>query len=194
MANFMVSAPGFKLHNYRFFCRLFIVCLLIFSNSVLKAQNNEKFFKATKALFLEVGGNGIVSSLNFDKIFVQRKNYILSYRLGIASVSLISFRPGIIGEVNFLTNNSNHHAEFGVSTLLYAYSSRTPESPYSQINPVLIGRIGYRYQKPNGGLFFRIGFTPGISLNKVQYINYWSKEAVSNSPIIWGGVSVGKSF
>jgi hypothetical protein len=53
--------------------------------------------------------------------------------------------------------------------------------------PYLFGRIGYRFQNPDGGWLFRIGFTPFIS-----YFN----DYVGADHLIYpfGGISLGYSF
>ncbi|MEB2786427.1 hypothetical protein [Algoriphagus persicinus] len=48
-------------------------------------------------------------------------------------------------------------------------------------------RIGYRYQKPEGGFFFRVGYTP-FFIVPVRAGKRWSIDPY------WAGVSFGKSF
>ncbi len=47
-------------------------------------------------------------------------------------------------------------------------------------------RIGYRYQKPGGGLFFKVGYTPVLDLSSQREKIYLH--------LLHGGISIGKSF
>lgn len=72
-----------------------------------------------------------------------------------------------------------------------------PDDPNSHITHVnysnlrAIGRLGYRFQKPEGGFFFRVAYTPNTFV--------WSAIPGAERSLFrgiwhWFGISVGKSF
>lgn len=101
--------------------------------------------------------------------------------------------PAIPLEVSALYGKSNHHLELGFG--FTSYLSRTLEinSETFEFNDKVVFdsliplRIGYRYQKPEGGFFFRVGYTPFFNV-PVGEGKSWSFDPY------WAGVSFGKSF
>jgi hypothetical protein len=119
--------------------------------------------------FLELGGNGFFYSLNYDRILLDHTAWKISARTGAM------YMPGIfeanrhmIGlpmEISYLRGRNNHHLELGLGfTPIYDTYLRTDYDGRQYVGQdlVLIGvaRVGYRYQKREGGMFYRAGFTP----------------------------------
>ena len=105
-----------------------------------------------RSVYFELGGEGIGVSLNIDYRF--QPNFL--FRVGFGE-----FLLGYSIPVSFhvITNgNSNHHMEFegGVTFGRIANIFGGGEAPYY----LFTAGIGYRYQRPNGGLVFRASFTP----------------------------------
>ena len=137
------------------------------------------------SVYAELGGNGGLYSLNYDRILTSNK-YVLSGRIGISiGQTLTNNLSGIFPmELNALIfNETPHHLEMGVGVAPYIDYSKQFEL-YSSF------RIGYRYQNfKKNGVIFRAGFTPmkglisenDISLNIISFIP-------------WAGISLGYSF
>ncbi|MFD1143691.1 hypothetical protein ACFQ4C_21360 [Larkinella insperata] len=97
-----------------------------------------------------------------------------------------------VGEINLLTGQGRHRAELGRGSLIYDRKSPADDRDdrYSRrLNPVVFSRIGYHFQQPEGGLFVRAGFTPGIALDRSNYVG-WRGSAI----FWWAGIGMGKSF
>ena len=105
----------------------------------------------------------------------------------------ITWLPVIPLEFSAFWGRSNHHLEFGIGIIPYwetilqidpDTSETTDKKVFSAGVPL---RIGYRYQKPGGGFFYRVGYTPFFNL-PVGGRENWSFQP------IFAGVSIGKSF
>jgi hypothetical protein len=103
------------------------------------------------------------------------------------------FNPAIPLELSGLIGNGNHHLELGLGVTPHLATSLEFNPETSELeDKVVFGsliplRIGYRYQKPEGGFFFRVGYTPIIDFPPRTGGN-WSFNPYS------AGVSFGKSF
>lgn len=179
------------------------LALLSFSIDAI-AQQDADLFTAKNTVFVELGGNGGLISINYDRIFHQNGKFKFAGRAGFSYFKQSSgnkgsnippyWSPLLPLEVTALWGRSRHHLELGVGVTFF--SSRNlifnPEGPefferdigLDMIIPI---RLGYRYQKPEGGFFFRVGYTPGFN-----------PQLSSKSPTIftplWGGISIGTSF
>ncbi len=144
-------------------------------------------------LFVELGGNGFFYSLNYDRILLDYSTWKISARIGGM------YMPGIFEvnrhlislplEVAYLKGRGNHHLELAVGVTpiydifpRYDYTGRQ----YTGQQLLLIGvaRIGYRYQKREGGVFYRAGFTP---LHGTLYdFNYreWDRNSNFTYPLV----------
>ena len=84
--------------------------------------------------------------------------------------------------------------EFGLGvTYLYITKNYSDEDgkyndnvPYAGVN----GNIGFRHQNADGGIFYKIGFTPMYSLLNYKQIPIIAKNAF----IPMGGISIGWTF
>lgn len=134
-------------------------------NSLVAQSYSEPIKRNT--LFIEVGGNSPLYSFNYDRILIKRITWKLAGRIGVMYFNdnrgLIENSENHISsiplELSFLQGKSNHNLEIGVgiTPLAKEYSD---EAKKGFFKVATFGRIGYRYQKSNGGLFFKAGFTP----------------------------------
>ena len=90
---------------------------------------------------------------------------------------------GIIELVHFMANKlkgaGNHKLELGAGAMLIMVSGEIDDDDDFEAGGVgVTTTIGYRYQRPDGGINFRIGLTPLL--------------APSFQP--WGGLSLGYTF
>lgn len=148
------------------------------------------------AVFIELGGNGGLFSLNFDRLLLRKNRVNLSGRIG---VSAFPQGPGFdytfILEPNFYYSlNSKHHLETGFGTSWFnalSYDEQTEKWSRNQ-EYIFMPRLGYRFQDIlNDGFFFRAGFTPII---KRIYIGEPPNDYNGNGFIFWGGLGFGYSF
>jgi hypothetical protein len=163
------------------------------------AQTETETFTAKNGVYLEVGGSSGRYAINYSKIFHQKGKLKLNASTGFSMWrdQLNGFNtmwlPVIPLEVSALYGKSNHHLELGLGFTSYLGRTLVFDSDINELgDKVVFGafiplRVGYRYQKPEGGFFFRVGYTPIINFPPRTGGNW------SFFPY-WAGVSFGKSF
>lgn len=176
---------------------IFLV-FITFSQSTF-AQTKSKTFTAKNAVYLEAGGSSGRYAINYSKIVHQKGKLKLNASAGFSMWrdQLNDFKtiwlPVIPLEVSALYGKSNHHLELGLGFTSYLgrtldINSETFEFSEKVVYDAFIPlRVGYRYQKPEGGFFFRFGYTPIIDFPPRTGGN-WSFNPYH------AGISFGKSF
>ncbi|WP_373398403.1 hypothetical protein V8V91_01200 [Algoriphagus halophilus] len=183
-----------------FYPILVIFCALFFFISIeSKSQTEPEKFTAKNAIYLEVGGSSGRYAVNYSKIFHQIGKLSLNASAGFSiwRNQLNDFKtiwlPVIPLEATALYGKSNHHLEMGLGITSFLDRTLTIDSDTFEFNDkVVFGayiplRVGYRYQKPEGGFFFRVGYTPIIDFPPRTGGN-WSFNPYH------AGLSFGKSF
>jgi len=114
---------------------------------------------SNNTVFFEVFGSGILWSINYDRIFYHQNDFMSSFRIGYFQAPVGALLPL---ELNCIWNGKNPacHTEIG-----FGY---TPLVGGSYKSSKCYIRIGFRYQLPEGGLFFRVGFIPFYQFPYVQ--------------------------
>ncbi len=180
--------------RYGLFVYILFCCITLYSQNddyVLKPPRDYEKNPAKNAAFIELGGNAGLYSLNFDRIYVYKPTIKLSGRAGYAPAfigKLIEHR--CVLENNFILLNSPHHLEFGVGVTLHrSYNQLVNDSTKSawENSWFSVLRCGYRYQKHDGGWFFRAALTPVFAQKNAEGFN-------PNYFQFWAGFSVGTSF
>ena len=146
---------------------------------------------AKNALYLELGGNAIAYSFNYER----RLSDGFAARVGFMYLG-VSGEDSDTGEqvdvdiaiipvmANWLLGDGAGRLELGVGPLFGIGSGEVEDvegdtDEFDAVGPAgVTTTIGYRYQPVDGGIVFRAGVTP-----------YWSGD-----PGIWGGLSVGWAF
>ncbi|CAN5919669.1 hypothetical protein BH24BAC1_BH24BAC1_38330 [soil metagenome] len=175
------------------YCLYLTLWLLMLAGPAL-AQEPTPALTARNTFFAELYGNGGQYSLNFDRVFFQSGRFKSSLRVGAsirpARVNLAGDRF-VVGtlplELNGLWGGGSHHLEMGLG-FTPGYHGRATHIDSRSFH-AYSARLGYRYQKPGGGLFFRAGLTP--SLRSIKYPNLERKYHLN-----WahGGIGLGWSF
>ena len=139
------------------------------------------------AIYLEIGGQGIGVSLNYEKKIHD------NFSIRIGASYMILGAGGILG-VNYITHpESSHHLEIGLGvTYMYASLVYDGISAAEDLLPSL--SVGYRYQPPERGFFFRAAFTTFFDLTEKSSDRFGSGENLSVVFIPLGGVALGWSF
>ena len=162
-----------------------ILFLCSFSSSAFCQQ------KAQNAFYLETASKGPVYSLNYDRIVRQGEKLDYSIRVGFSiERNAFSFPVGF----NVITGHHNHHAEFCVTAIPYFqyypdeaagnYSDKSDK--YIYIHP----NIGYRFQKPERSVFFKVAAGPSIALDPQAGV-FWNMDPKVD---FFGSVAAGISF
>lgn len=163
------------------------------------AQSKAVPFTAKKAVYLEVGGSSGAYGFNYSKIFYQKGKLKMNASAGFSILirettkSRTFWLPAIPLELTALYGKSKHHLEMGFGVIPYLDVVSIFDSEELVFKDKVVSttamplRIGYRYQKPEGGFFFRVGYTPFFSAP------IGSREDWEFMPI-HAGVTFGKSF
>lgn len=146
---------------------------------------------AKNMAFIELGGNGGLFSLNYERQYYYRDKLKLGLRGGFApSFNGIYIEQVYLLEHNVILFRNPHHLELGLGLTLQRRYNERPNSPdhyFWESILFSVWRCGYRYQKQDDGFFLRAGLTPVVT----------SHDALGFHPgyfQLWAGVSVGISF
>lgn len=173
--------------------RIIFTLFCVFAVSAVSAQNYQQVVKKN-TLFLELGGNGGYYSINYDRIVLDKQNWKLAGRIGAMIYreelnyleSNHQLTSAVPLELSYLRGKGNHLLELGLGlTPVYQNYVNPEESRVSEQLMLATGRIGYRYQRSEGGLFFKAGFTPMLELGA----NPFSKSG--NTVFPWAGLAIG---
>jgi hypothetical protein len=118
---------------------------------------------ARNSVYIEFLGNGIIYSLNYDRMFTES----FGVRAGVGYIepiaeSIVSF-PLML---HYLVGTGNSKFELGIGATIISQSENSGFSFISDDKEFtgsgVLGTltIGYRYQRNEEGFVFRAGFTP----------------------------------
>ena len=148
----------------------FILLGVIFVN----AQN--------KAVYGELGGNGLVFSANYDMRFTKSENGF-GFRAGVGfaggtGASVFTFPVGL----NYLTGKDAHHLELGigVTPITATIDLFDTDEDARGSTTFIMPTVGYRYAKVGKGFIGRIYVGPVIANGGFFFP--------------WGGISAGIKF
>jgi hypothetical protein len=141
-------------------------------------------FQHKNSIQLELFGHGAFYSVNYERILLNGEKFKTTGQAGFAwyppATDVREF--WLPFSINELVSFNQHHVEFGLGTAFTNEEmQRLTGENTRDWSTFLTGRVGYRYQKPEGRFIFRIGFTPLYELD-------------GNELQPWGGVSFGYSF
>lgn len=147
---------------------ILIICLLTYSSFC--QDRNTKWDVTKNSIYFELAGNGLLFSINYERLFPLGEYTGLATRIGFAEAVDIfdgTFHPMLPLEINFIFGK-RHCLEFGVGPT-FDLGLWDGERVYAYF-----GRAGYRYRGDNGFLF---RFAPMLA-----------------NEVFWLGMSIGYSF
>jgi hypothetical protein len=126
--------------------------------------------------YLELGGNGILYSINFEQV-IFKKNNVLTARLGMSyfpfwgnSFVVVPF------ELDYLIGRKRTSLELGVGIDFIVESYQGGSS----LNFQFVPRIGFRHYNIEETRYMKIGYTPiidkgalGLESDGVMHLPYW---------------------
>ena len=114
-----------------------------------------------QALYIELLGKGLVNSVNYEHSFSRNsQGFNVQIGVGFAPSSLIT----VPASVNYVFGRKKHHFELGAGVTYingFLWSDDDSFGPDIGIHTNLL----YRFQKPGGKFFLKVGATPFISRN-----------------------------
>ena len=144
----------------------------------LPSDSSNKTLKK-KTFYFEAFGSGGFYSFGYDKIYRVTEKKKRSFSIGASYLNISSRdRETKSGyniysiPVSFNTIRFKYlETGLGITPLVLSYSDRGHghggTSWWNQFQSYMLfisPKIGFRYQKPNGGIFFRLAYTPMISV------------------------------
>lgn len=158
-----------------FFLISIFVCLCLNAQEAKKVDPDIKNIRKN-AFYFEIMGNGVVWSINYERIIPVSKKLVVSLRIGGneyhgADTNDLSFN--FIGAAGILYGKSKHFLDTGIG---YTYFTGSPDR-------LIVLGAGYRYQRPKGLL---------IKAIPMYVINSEKGDTFGNS--IWFGLSFGYAF
>ena len=178
-----------RFRQFYFYCALVITAFLFYTGMAYGQRIYEG--SARNAVYANLASQDPVYSINYDRIFRQGERLDYSFNVGFSiAKNAVSFPVG----VHFITTNSDHHAEFGVTFIPYieqkpalvGSTGKGDKDKYLYINP----GIGYRYQKNSGGVFLKALIGPSIFLDPPSD-DFWNMDPKLHA---FGSIGVGISF
>lgn len=130
-----------------------------FSQTDTSTVPTDRFVMQKKsALYVELLGNSAtIFSINYDRILKEFKDAYLNMSIGFGNSFGLNEKKGfnVPFSINYtIGKNTNHHFEIGLGGgINYLKDDKATRM-------LLNGRVGYKYQRPQGGFFFRAAFTP----------------------------------
>lgn len=140
------------------FCCLLV--LLFSFNILVSGQDSHSFqMRQKNAVYLELFGNSAsFFSLNYDRIIKQYQMGYFNTSIGFAPLSYYGKGFSVPVSVNYSYGEKNGHLEVGLGVVLN--KSKDVDATIDYMRLLANIRLGYKYQKPTSGLFFKAAFTP----------------------------------
>lgn len=174
---------------------------IVFAN----AQQIEEAESGTWTVYGELGGAGVqFYTVDAEYLLWKVGRFNVHVRGGIGFGKFISHNWKINGEeryLNFLAIpvglsaynfvGSNHHVEFGFS-VGYVNGTEISFNNIQNSTILLTPAFGYRFQKPSGGLIFKLLYTPNIPLHEFNERHFYTDYGKNFRQGI--GICVGYAF
>jgi hypothetical protein len=142
----------------------FLVGIFFFIFFNTNAQEN---VQKKNTVYMELAGSGLLYSVNYDRYLLIDNKMRFSSTIGFWYIPYIeaftdfSYMIGSVVGFNTLFGTQKHFFELGVNV---AYMNmKDTEDNYFHTSYLPI-RIGYRYQKDEGGLFLRASLMPIVAI------------------------------
>lgn len=162
----------------------FILSLALFISSIAIAQTQESTIAEKRAqnIFVELGGQGLLFTANYDSRFSNRRDG-LGGRIGIGHIGENGDRATTVPiSLNYLLGKEKHFFEMGLGASLMLIGGDGDSLLFDENNSSVLGTMSFAYRlQPNDrGFSFRAGLSP--IFNKNFFIPYYA------------GISLGYSF
>lgn len=160
-----------------FTASLFTICF-IFNLSAQLPTKTERY--KPNIIYPELGGNGLLYSLNYERIIKQVGSRFFSMRIGYGIIP--TNHSGGVEQTLPLeliwVDGIKHHLEYGIGfTTVLGYSSYSAHP----VSIIPAPRVGYRYQAPNSNLMVRAGVA-------LLFTNHYNQ---ASSPSFYPSIAIG---
>lgn len=129
--------------------------------------------KRAHNVFVELGGQGLQYSINYDTRFSDRRKGF-GGRLGLGYISLKGRKAATIPvSLNYLLGKGRHFADFGLGATMLISNGSKPDMFYSSPTKSIVytTNVSYRFQPIQKGISMRAGVGPvfNYDFNLVYY-------------------------
>lgn len=120
---------------------------------------------------VEAFGHGLFYSVGYERVLINHQTFKTSALIGFAyyppQSGIIDWWIPLV--INELVSIHNHHLELGIGTVITREATRNAdlEALTWLSEPFLTGRLGYRWQRPQGRWLFKIAFTPLMKFKSI---------------------------
>ena len=137
-------------------------------------QNRKDSIPISKnTLYVEFFGNCIYGSINYDRIVVHKNK--ISLRFGFLPYPKVTSLASATFEINYI-NGIKHNLEYSLGIIYVHGLSRQGQTGYythiATGNLFLFPHFGYRFQKPEGGLFLKVGIGANLKIGELYQYDY----------------------
>lgn len=132
---------------------IFICIFSLFLNNKIVAQSIEETTLSKVNLYADIGAHfGAQASINIEsQIYSGNKlTWYARGGIGASGVIMATGGPGGLAAITMLTGKGNKHFELNIG----AFVGKDIELEHIYVWPLI--DFGYRYQKPEGGLIFKV--------------------------------------
>jgi len=146
------------------FLKIIFSFFILFSSLIVHSQTDYSVTLKKNTVYFEFIGNAVFYSINYDRLFDITEKLKVSSRIGFHySDNLFGNKNRLIGspvEISGMYSifRNKHFLEIG-SGLTYL-NNLNQSNDHVEDLIILAVRFGYRYQKPDGGIFIKVGFVP----------------------------------
>lgn len=138
-----------------------------------------------------LGGHGVFYSLDYERVLLNGPKTKTTGQIGLSyyppAIGIIALWIPVI--INELISFNKHHIELGLGYVITKDAIQETSTVSGEWDGFFAGRLGYRYQKPDGRLLIRVGFTP-LLYYPYDYRMY--REIPEFIPL--GGLAIGYCF
>jgi len=144
--------------------RYFLIGILFLTFFKLNAQENSI---KKNAFNVELAGSGLLYSLNYDRLLIIDNRMRFTMNVGtwyipyVETISDFNYMLGVVVGVNTLFGKQTHFLELGINVSYMNMKDMEDNYFHTAYLPI---RLGYRYQKDEGGLFFRASLMPIVAI------------------------------
>jgi hypothetical protein len=165
---------------------LVFISFLFFASTNAQYRNEEPVAGAAKSIYLELGGAGLLATVNFD-MRLQKKEDGLGFKVGVGGLGVFNKIDGErtlfvpVGLNYLIGKNKRNYFEVGGGITIMSIANRSTTYNGGVTNTTSINSFsttfghayfGYRLQPKGGGFLFRAGITP--IFNSEGFVPYWA--------------------
>jgi hypothetical protein len=170
-----------------------LITLMMVSLCTAVFAQDAPMFKGP-VVYLELGGPSSFLTANVEHVIWKLPRWYVNGRVGYGYAMINGYeRSGIPIGINFFRFQGNHHLEISGGISYIEGIKRYSSAGENYWNRALYGyaAVGYRFQRPQGGMFFRAQWHPLFQIREFNPDPYFHYSEVS---AYWWGLSVGYAF